>query len=403
MRVRILKKEELIKELRKEFSRDSLRKEISNYTITKYDRKVITELGENIIRLRKDGMSVRDIQKKLGCSKSTVSSYCYLVENNDKIRKDCLMKANELKQGNAALGKELEWLRKAKSKSRYRGTFNYQSRHVDYRDNIIAKYKHCMRCKRPVSSFIPHFHHVDPTTKLFEINCKTRRPPEEWVEEVNKCSMLCSICHAFAHKHNVSNLEKCNIALNDISNPTIDINSITIKSIPKEDLELLCHKCHYLGASKKGGKSYGFMFNDELIAAALITNPTRKQSKINNEPTLELSRFIIIGKMRMKNVASKCLSILIKYLKRNTEYKWLISFTEKDLHIGTIYKAANFKEVGPSNTSSYNYEGIHKKTIYERAKRFDMSEYEYARFFNLQRIKENPKIKFIYRLTVEDK
>lgn len=389
---------ELIKELRRNLSRDQLKEQakISNYTISKYDRKIITDLGEEIIKLRKEGKSVKNIAKELKCSKSTVSSYCHLIEDNDKIKEQLITERNT-KRTNAALFKtELKWIKNAIKKSRYKGTFNYQTNCVSWRRSIIEHFGNkCMKCGSKVD--VPHFHHIDPAQKKFQINSKTRnKSKEEWVEEVNKCSMLCANCHDEVHKLYITELPRCNISINELGKNTININDIKIKTINKSKLDLICASMHYLGQSNKSGYSYGFFHNDQIVAVALITNPTRNESKINNEETVELSRFLIIGEYRTKNLASKCLSLLIRELRGRA--KWLISFSEDGIHLGTIYKAANFKEIGKTKPS-YNYEGIHKKTIYERAKTLDMTEHEYSAFFNLRRIRENPKTKFAYNIT----
>ena len=79
--------DQLIKTLRNELSRKQIKKHgISNSTITKYNRKIITDLGKDIIKLRQEGKSVKEIAKELKCSKSTVSSYCHMVDGNDQIK-----------------------------------------------------------------------------------------------------------------------------------------------------------------------------------------------------------------------------------------------------------------------------------------------------------------------------
>jgi len=395
-------KDELIKALRNELSRNALMQEakISNYTITKYDRKNITDLGKKITKLREEGKSVREIAEELKCSKSTVSSYCHLVQGNHQIKEKLTKRIYGERKNKKLLNEEIKWIKGAIKKSRYRGTFNYQTAYINYRDSIIEHldYK-CMKCNKDLHNKVPHFHHIDPKKKNFEINSKTRNKTiEEWVAEVNKCSLLCSECHEEVHKFYITNLQRCNITANSIKNRAIDLNKITISKINTEKLDMVCHKSHYLGQSNKNGMPFGFFHNNNIVAAALITSPTRNESKINKEETCELSRFLIIGAYRSKNLASKCLSLLVKELKLNHNYKWLISFSEDEIHQGTIYRAANFVEIGKTKPS-YNYEGIHKKTIYERAKKLNMTEHQYASFFNLRRIKENPKTKFSYELS----
>lgn len=391
-----MKKEHLIKELRKALSRDDLAREagVSNFTITKYARKTITALGKKIIELRRQNKSVREITDILGCSKSTVSSYCILVENNDKIRRALSQKRLKERKEEAFLSTESKWIKR----HRRRMTFNYQMCHHYHKEALIKLLgSKCMRCGAEHRAGSIHFHHTDPKSKKFSVSSKTRRPLQEILEEVSKCSMVCSNCHNEIHFDNL-NAPNCRlISVEEYQKSLIRVREIRIKEINRKTLDKFCEKVHYLGASGKGHvHCFGFFTDSELVGVALITNPTREESKINGEPTLELTRFLILGRYRWKNVASKCLSLIIKELKK-TSYKHLITFVDTGHHIGTIYKAANFVECGKTK-ASYNYDGIHKKTIYERAKKYGMSEHEYAELFQLTRRREEPKIKFRYSL-----
>jgi predicted transcriptional regulator len=388
-------KEDLIKQLRQQLSRRDLvnQAKISNYTITKYNRKNITDLGQKIINLRKQNKSVGEIAKILKCSKSTVSSYCHFVDPEGKTKQELISKRNQDDRTKTLFSKELKWIKKAK-KSNYSGSFNYQMNHL-YRYKIIRYYNStCMLCDEKHDSL--DFHHVDPSQKEFILHGKVRKPINVLIKEANKCSLLCSNCHTKVHKFKISDLPKINITEKDLR--SIDIKNIKISEIDRFRVDFFCKSVHYLGYSKKGSiYNLGFFDGEDLVAVALIANPTRNESKINGEKTCELTRFLILGRVRTKNMASRCLSLIIKFLKKNSDYKHLISFADTGHHLGTIYKAANFCEAGKTK-ASYNYEGIHKKTIYERAKRLGMTEYEYVRFFNLERIKEEPKIKFVYSL-----
>jgi len=387
---------DLIKQLRGNLSRDKLIQEaqISNYTISKYDRKIVTELGNEIIKLRNENKSMGEIAKILGCSKSTVSAYCHYIDPDRNLVQELTEKRIIKDKASVLLHNEAKWLRKAIKTSKYTGTFNYQTVNL-LRYRIIAHYNNtCMKCNMQFSNL--SFHHVDPTTKLFNINSKTRKTEHELIQEANKCSLLCHNCHDEVHKFKISDLPIVNVSMDILDK--VMVNSIVIKEIKREQLDFFCKSLHYLRNSNKGSiYNLGFFSGDDLIAVALITNVVRKETAIQSEPTCELSRFLIIGRHRTQNIASKCLSILIKFLRINSKYKWLVSFADTEYHLGTIYKASNWMEVGKTKPS-YNYDGIHKKTIYERAKKLGMSEYDYARFFNLNRCKEQPKIKFAYNL-----
>jgi len=44
-----------------------------------------------------------------------------------------------------------------------------------------------------------HFHHVDPSTKLFNISQSMSRKMEDLEREVRKCILLCANCHQEWH------------------------------------------------------------------------------------------------------------------------------------------------------------------------------------------------------------
>lgn len=45
-----------------------------------------------------------------------------------------------------------------------------------------------------------HFHHKDPSTKLFTISKASSFSEERFWNEVNKCVLLCGVCHSNHHK-----------------------------------------------------------------------------------------------------------------------------------------------------------------------------------------------------------
>ena len=55
------------------------------------------------------------------------------------------------------------------------------------------------------------FHHIDPTTKIFDINigilCFRKISIEQLLQEVDKCILLCHSCHS--RKTNTGRMNKC--------------------------------------------------------------------------------------------------------------------------------------------------------------------------------------------------
>ena len=61
--------------------------------------------------------------------------------------------------------------------------------------NIIKEAQGCMRCGYNEDGSKLHFHHRDPSTKLFEIGKGIAFSPIRVQEEIDKCDLLCAACH----------------------------------------------------------------------------------------------------------------------------------------------------------------------------------------------------------------
>lgn len=87
---------------------------------------------------------------------------------------------------------------------------------------------------------------------------------------------------------------------------------------------------------------------------------------------LELRRLVCIDDTP-RNTESYFIGKTLKWLKRNTDYKIIVSYADPHHgHAGTIYKASNFKHVGmssPGKIIDWNGRRYHDKSIrdYNRA------------------------------------
>lgn len=61
----------------------------------------------------------------------------------------------------------------------------------------------CMVCKEMFPVEIFAFHHLDPSTKKFNLNSMkwrgVRSPSQKTLDEAKKCAILCHNCHALEH------------------------------------------------------------------------------------------------------------------------------------------------------------------------------------------------------------
>jgi len=61
--------------------------------------------------------------------------------------------------------------------------------------NVIKESLGCMRCGYNEDGSKLHFHHIDPSTKLFSIGKGVSYSPQKLQEEIDKCDLLCAACH----------------------------------------------------------------------------------------------------------------------------------------------------------------------------------------------------------------
>lgn len=160
---------------------------------------------------------------------------------------------------------------------------------------------------------------------------------------------------------------------------------------------------HYL-QSCSGHLLYSLSTDDNIVAAAAFGSVIRQNIPNTNNHTLELKRLVCTD--RSKNVLSYFLSRCIKDLKNNG-YTKIISYADispvrKGEHSGSIYKATNFKYIGMTQPSYFYWKPeqgcVHKKTLYNRAKKNGLTEKEYYTSNGYFKLPEWPKHKFEYTM-----
>lgn len=117
--------------------------------------------------------------------------------------------------------------------------------------------------------------------------------------------------------------------------------------------------------------SFGLYDEDKLIGAMMygepaMNNQSQKYNKENPNKVLELRRLCCIDDTP-KNTESYFIGKTLKWLRKNTDYQTIISYSDLSFgHEGTIYKATNFKMVGvspPGKIIMYENKRYHDKTI----------------------------------------
>ena len=166
-------------------------------------------MKEQILQLRKQGQTYKNISLKLGISISTVSYHCCEFRESEKKdlfdrSKVALYQAYYDKCGNLAetathfnlhlssLKRNIVRPRKSKKirKNYYR---DVKQKALDYKGGK------CETCGYNKSYWALDFHHKDPSQKDFTI-AGGNKSFETLKPELDKCSLLCKNCHAEEHE-----------------------------------------------------------------------------------------------------------------------------------------------------------------------------------------------------------
>lgn len=117
-----------------------------------------------------------------------------------------------------------------------------------------------------------------------------------------------------------------------------------VKKIPWRTARRFVVAHHYLGYAPCGCKfALGIFAGNIMLGVMIYGRPVARYE--DDEKTLELTRMVLFE--TPKNSESKSLSLAEKWIKRHTDYERLIAYCDTDHgHTGTIYKAANWTQLG---------------------------------------------------------
>lgn len=138
-----------------------------------------------------------------------------------------------------------------------------------------------------------------------------------------------------------------------------------IKPIEKDVAVEFVQAYHYSKILPRLTKHYlGVFYKNEMVGAITLgwgTQPLQTIKKILDKHEYKTEDYIEIGKMcfspEINNNASsgsQIMSVLVKWLKENTEYNFLYTLADGIMgKCGYVYQASNFKYIGSFKTSVY--------------------------------------------------
>lgn len=142
-------------------------------------------------------------------------------------------------------------------------------------------------------------------------------------------------------------------------------DDFSIARISKAEAGSILLKYHYLKDISRGfksGENYGLFLHDELVGVAIFTGfPVPELVKglfglprTEQEGFYELSRLCLSPDVQASeyNITSWFLARSIKQLRRDCRVRAILSYADSDFHLGTIYRACNFKYYGLTDPKS---------------------------------------------------
>lgn len=197
------------------------------------------------------------------------------------------------------------------------------------------------------------------------------------------------------------------LGLKEYEQADFSFDDIEIKPCALRDVDLFLTKYHYLRGIGFNSCAYGAYLQDRLIAVCSFASITRRASAADAESSpkfvKELNRFCIHPSYHKKNFGSWFLSRCLKLLRRDAAHiDSVITFSDSTAgHDGSLYTASGFRFVSDVAPSYWYMDGIyvvHKKTVWDNAKKLRMSEDEYALKYDLKKVAGMAKKKFLCKL-----
>ena len=127
------------------------------------------------------------------------------------------------------------------------------------------------------------------------------------------------------------------------------LNEIWHSRLPKIHWSNVVRNTHYV--------CYIFNYQEAIIGVAIWSSPVAQNRMKNGKKTLELRR-LALSKFCPKNTASFVISKMIKLIKiKFPDIIKLVSYQDNQVHLGTIYKASNWKEYGQTSLFEWSING----------------------------------------------
>ena len=167
----------------------------------------------------------------------------------------------------------------------------------------------------------------------------------------------------------------------ELDHQSCSVKDFTVTLVEFKLIRPFIEKWHYSHSANTSAQySFALMHEGEIIGAMIYGFPAmvgqwKRYQEFGVEKerdVIELRRLCCID-ATPRNTESYFIGKTIKWIKKNTEHKIILSYADPHHgHEGTIYKASNFKHIGmtsPGKILDWNGKRYHDKSIrdYNRA------------------------------------
>lgn len=132
----------------------------------------------------------------------------------------------------------------------------------------------------------------------------------------------------------------------------LDKRNCEIRICEFSDIRHIFERFHYKKGAMGGGISvcFAMFINNELVGGSVLGKP-RHEKKYKK--CIDIRRMALLDEAPF-NSESWFLSQIIKWCASNTDYNYVLSYSDKTVgHNGIIYKAANFRNIGETTPTKY--------------------------------------------------
>ncbi len=153
-----------------------------------------------------------------------------------------------------------------------------------------------------------------------------------------------------------------------MSEVKLDKTKAEIKTCKFKDIRHIFEEFHYKKGAMGGGISVCFaMFYEGALVGGSVMGKPRHEKKYKN--CIDIRRMACLD-LSPCNSESWFLSQIIRWCASNTDYNYVLSYSDKTVgHSGTIYKAANFQNIGETTPTKFVEWG--EKTYHPRSLSID--------------------------------